>query len=46
MGTMLKLADMYKRVDKALGVALLPEIKTSEWKKGLAEIKKQLKAAS
>lgn len=42
LGTLLKVVNMYKQVDNAIGVALLPKIKEKDWKKALTEIRKQL----
>jgi hypothetical protein len=46
MGVMLKLAEMYRRIDKTLGLALLPQVSGNEWKKTLGEIRKQLKSVA
>jgi hypothetical protein len=44
LGVMLKLVEMYRRIDRALGLFLLPHVSGNEWKKTLGEIKKQLKS--
>ncbi len=43
IGTLLKVVNMYKEVDRALGVALLPKVTGKDWKDALTEIKKQLR---
>lgn len=46
LGIMLEVVSMYRDIDRALGIALLPEVSGTEWKKTLQGIKRQLKAAS
>ena len=42
VGTLLKLADMYRRIDRQLGLFLLPYVTTKDWNQGLRQIKDQL----
>lgn len=42
IGTLVKVVSMYRQVDRAIGVALLPKVSGKEWKEALGEIKKQL----
>ncbi|HYB62210.1 MAG TPA: hypothetical protein VEH50_12130 [Methylomirabilota bacterium] len=42
VGTLLKLADMYKRIDRQLGLFLLPYVSSRDWNQGLREIRNQL----
>jgi len=44
IGILMEVADMYRKVDKALGLTLLREVSGKDWNKTLGEIKKQLKA--
>jgi|ERR1019366_388297 hypothetical protein len=41
--TILKLAEMYRRVDKALGLALLSEVTSKDWHDGLRQIRNQIR---
>jgi ribosomal protein L31E len=43
IGILMEVANMYRQVDKALGLVLLPEVSGKVWDKTLREIKKQLK---
>jgi hypothetical protein len=43
IGTLLKVVDMYRQVDKALGVALLPKVSGKDWKGAMKEVKAQLR---
>ncbi len=42
VGTLLKVMDMYKQVQKAIDIVLLPQVKPGDWKKMLADVRKQL----
>jgi hypothetical protein len=42
LGTLLKVADMYRNVGAAIEIALLPDVSDKDWKKRLAQIKKIL----
>lgn len=44
MGTLAKVMDMYRKIERTIQVALLPRIKDKGWKESLAELKKQLKS--
>jgi hypothetical protein len=41
--TLLKLADMYRNIDRVLGLALLPDTISREWKSGMREIRNNLR---
>ena len=43
IGTLLKLADMYRKIDKVFGLALLPSTVSKDWKGGMREIRNNLK---
>lgn len=42
LGTLLKVANMYRQVGAAIEIALLPKVSEKDWKKQLAEIRKFL----
>lgn len=42
LGTLLKVADMYRKVGTAIEIALLPDVSDKDWKKRLAQIRKLL----
>ncbi len=44
IGTLAKVVNMYRQVDRALGIALLPKVTGKDWDDALGEIKKQLKS--
>jgi hypothetical protein len=44
MGTLAKVMDMYRNIERAIQVTLLPTIKGKDWKHSMAELKKQLKS--
>jgi hypothetical protein len=46
IGTLLKVVNMYRSIDRALGLALIPYVQTKDWKAGLKEISDQLKKLS
>ena len=42
LGTLLKVMNMYKQVGAAIEVALMPKVSENDWRKQLAEIRRQL----
>jgi hypothetical protein len=42
VGTLVKLADMYRRIDRQLGMMLLPYVSSKDWNQGLRAIRDQL----
>lgn len=44
IGILMEVVNMYRQVDRALGLALLPAVSGKDWKKTLGEINKQLKS--
>lgn len=42
LGTLVKVADMYRQVGAAIELALLPDVSDKDWKKRLAQIRKLL----
>jgi hypothetical protein len=41
-GTLLKVVDMYRQIDRAIGVAVLPKVSGQDWKHAMKEVKRQL----
>jgi hypothetical protein len=44
MGTLQVVMDMYRKIERTIGVALLPGIKEKDWPDAMKELKKQLKS--
>ncbi len=44
MGTLVNVMDMYRKIERTIGVALLPSIKGKDWPQAVKELKKQLKS--
>jgi hypothetical protein len=44
MGTLAKVMNMYRNIERTIQVALLPSIKGKDWKRSLKDLKRQLKS--
>lgn len=43
VGTLLKVADMYRKIERQLGLFLLPYVTSKDWNQGLRQIRDQLR---
>jgi len=46
LAVLVKVVEMYKRIEKTIDVLLLPQVASKDWKGGLRQIKKQLEKVS